>query len=95
MRYEEIQRGYVEYIWVSCKLKQAVHLSTLLKTGPATQHVTSMTCFFSKCLPKNKTKYFALQDTPFPFHDASHAYRHVGLITAPVRSPSRLAEHEC
>jgi hypothetical protein len=49
--------------------------------------MTSIVCFFWKYLPKNKIKYFVLQDTPFPFHDVSHAHRHVVLITAPVRSP--------
>jgi hypothetical protein len=57
MRYEKIQRGYGEHIWVRYVLKQAARLSTFPKTGPATQLMTSVTRYFSKCPPRNKMKY--------------------------------------
>jgi len=56
-----------------------------------------MNSLFSKYVLKNKMdedKYFAVQDTGFPFHNVSHAYRDAVLITAPLRSLPRLSQHE-
>jgi hypothetical protein len=60
--------------------------------------MTDMICLFAKNILKNsmmdEDRYFASQDTVFPFHSVSHAYRDVVLITAPVRSLPRLSKHE-